>query len=151
MTVPIHYLLITLGGCAVLAILLYRKSQKYNELNIDYLTQKFDIFKQRARELRSIADAILLLQQYKSIFPVKFFLNNNLEKPVIAALVSKVRATNNCDELFSLIGDLAHRLESDPGFMLWKKIKFEVLSHLKSVSEANNHNFWLKGIINSKT
>lgn len=150
MTVPIFYLIVALLICLVLAAFLYNKYQKYNELELSFFAQKFDTFKQKAKEVQTITEATNLLQQYKSVVSASFLLNNNLEKIVIKTLIDKIIATSECPKLFNIIGDVAHREDSDCDIKLWRKIKFEVLSHLESVSTLTPHNYWLKRIIGQK-
>lgn len=150
-TVPIYYLFIALGLFLILAAFLYKTLQQYHELKIDYYTQKLRLFEQKAKEVTNLVDAKLLLQQCKSIIPQKFYLNNNLEKIVVSTIINKIKLTTKGSQLFSIIGDIVHKSESDCEVILWKKVKFEVLSHLEAVSKLNEHDYWLKRIIDSKT
>ncbi len=112
--------------------------------------QKFDIFKQKASKVKSLTEATNLLQQYKNAVSASFMLNNSLDSFVQTTLVDKIRHTEECAELFSIIGDVAHKEETNCNFKLWGDIKIEVLSHLESISNSNPYNYWLKRLISPR-
>ncbi|MEK7227725.1 MAG: hypothetical protein AAB681_00005 [Patescibacteria group bacterium] len=132
----------------VMLLLWVRSNRKAEKWEMSCYQLRLAEFKRKAKEVKTLAEGMLIIEQYKNAVSVKFSATSAITPVISEALIKRITSTSEPDMISRVLGDLSMLKDKDSGEgRLWHKIKPEVLSHLKNVYHQHNDGAWLRPLV----
>ena len=143
MPILLYTTLLFFFAAALFLLLFIKMRQKARKFELSNFIQKFEIFKEKAHTIGTISEGANIINQYKNLVSKDFAKNHPLEGVIVATITGKIVAAHNPNQLRVIIGECGSPCEK----LLWSKVIFEVLPHLKALSEKGPTSQWLNDLV----